>query len=240
MQTDKIGRPTRLLRVRELTDPKDRRPELKPAPSAKSRFVAPHYFDAEHQKAVLNLLQRAGVGDPEGRRLFLTAAEYEIGAYTLTPKEEVSTKSLSRPRVKFKTQDEQGLATLQQAALHLAGLLVQTQACVRDALGKALTATDPFGRDHEGYYLAQLELELRRLGEACGQPLALTTTATPISTQARGFVLQIARIYRECLEVNLTAEALGPFPQILCLFRDTAELDIPCSPELLGPLLDLK
>lgn len=242
MQIDKIGRPTRLLRVREPGEPRDKRPEGKPAPSGKSRFVAPHYFDAEQQATILNLLERAGVGDAEGRRLFLTAAEYEIGAYSLLPREEPAAKP--SPKATAPSQDRPEWEPLREAALDLAKRLAETRPSVRDALAKALTASDPFGRDHGGCYLSQLQLELQRLGEACG-PLAVSAapviTPAPISAQARRFILQIARIYRECLEVNPTSETLGPFARLLCLFRDRTQLDIPCESERLGPLLlDLK
>lgn len=232
MRIENTTRPTRLLRVRELPEPVAMQPETKGGNSPKSRFVAPYYFQNEEQAAIFALLEQAELSDDEGRRLFITAAEYEVASYRLTPDD----KPAPVPAPKSKSKAEIELAGLGRAAEQLLALLLGTHKTARNALVRKLTDSDTFGREHGDRYLNQLELELGRIADVCQQQ-KVEAQQEPETQQlgenVRKLTAQLARIYSECLEVSLTPEHLDTFGRVLCIIRDSAQIEIPCDPETL-------
>lgn len=238
MRIENSTRATRLLRVREFTGKKAAtRSEKTTGDSAKSRFVAPYYFSEDDHAAIAKLLDRAGLSDQEGRKLFVTAVEYEVGAYRRILQEEPAPQPV--PESKPRTKAEIELITLGRSAEHLGALLGQTHTTARRALGKLLGASDPFGREHGERYFAQLGIELERIAEACNPDVAEPETpdAAPVSEAARKLVKQLVRIYNECLDVKFDANDPEVFVQILCIVRDSAEINLPCNSGLIASLM---
>jgi hypothetical protein len=238
MRIENSTRATRLLRVREFTGKKEApSPEKNTDDSPKSRFVAPYYFKDDDQAAIAELLNRAGLSDSEGRQLFITAAEYEVGAYRRILQDEPPPQPV--PESKSKTKAEIELSALGRSAEHMLASLAQTHKTARKALGEWLSASDPFGREHGDRYFAQLQIELERIAAVCGQddekPEA--SAGPPVSEVAIKLIKQLVRIYNECLDVRVDADAPEVFVQILCIVRDSAEINLPCDTELIAGLL---
>lgn len=238
MRIENSTRATRLLRVRELTGKKEAtESEKTTGNSKKSRFIAPYYFREDDQAAIAELLDRAGLSDSEGRQLFITAAEYEVGAYRRILQEEPAPNPV--PESKPRTKADIELYTLGRSAEQLLTLLGQTHKTARKALGKLLSASDPFGREHGERYFSQLEIELARIAAACDQDdVEPEAPELPlVSEVAKKLIKQLVRIYSECLDVSLDPDDPEVFAQILCIVRDAAEINLPCDTELIAGLL---
>jgi hypothetical protein len=236
MRVEKSARPSRLLRVREFREPAAK-PAATPPKNSRSRFVAPYYLDDANRQALEELLAQAGLGDTEGRQLFITALEYEVG--TLRPHLPSLETAAAAPTPAPHTKADIELAQVGQTAEHLLSLLQRTPKSARAALGKRLGETDPFAREYGPRYLAQLEQELERIAGACQLPTlpAQEPAPPPISDGAKRLVGQLARIFQECLEVRLQDDALAVFLRLLCQLRESAQLAIPCHAETVAGLL---
>lgn len=234
MRTENTTHPTRLLRVREFTEAVKNQPEKKGEHSPKSRFVAPYYFQGEAQAAIAALLEQAELSDEEGRRLFITAAEYEVASYRLNPDDDPA-PAAAKPKSKAAIE----LADLGRSVEQLLALLPGTHKTARRTLVGRLTDSDTFGREHGERYLNQLELELGRIADACRQQGGAPESpeVPPLGENARKLVVQLARIYGECLEVSLIPDHLDTFGRILRIIRDSAQITIPCDPEALAGLV---
>jgi len=242
MRTEKLPMASRLLRVREFTDQVTKKTAGKSAGPGRSRFVDPCYFGPEDKAALVRLLAQAGIGDAEGRQLFVTAVEYEIGS--LRPalqKEADNTPPATAAPVVQQPPSKADIELLQlgQSAAQLQALLKRTHKTARTRLGEALTRSDPFGREHGPAYLEHLTLELGRISSACesagaGQPATETEPAAlpakpTAGPAAKKLVRQVARIYDECLEVDPRADQGQVLLAILDLIRDCTGLAIPCD-----------
>ena len=232
MRIENTTHPTRLLRVRKLPEQVTKQPGKKRENSQKSRFVAPYYFQNEEHAAIAALLEQAELGDDEGRQLFITATEYEVAAYCLTPDDEPGLAVAPKPKSKAEIE----LAGLGRSAEQLLSLLLGTHKTARRALAGKLTDSDTFGREHGERYLNQLELELSRIADVCRleEEAQEPPEAPPLGENARKLITQLARIYGECLEVSLTPGHLDTFGRILCIIRDSAHIGIPCDSETLA------
>ncbi len=237
MRMEQFTRPARLLRVREQTDPADKRSDAKKPGSGKSRFVAPSYFSAEQQDAMARILETAQVGDAEGRQLFLTALEYDLGAFEFSGDEQPAPKPQARPK-RVKTPAQLELQALGEGAKELAARLARLPEPARDGLGRLLGESDPLGRRYEERFFVQLEWALEHLAAACGDRAShQEPEPAPLNPRIQRLIRQVARIYQECLEVRLMDEALAPFMEILGFIRLAADLDIPCEKEIVVGLL---
>jgi hypothetical protein len=237
MRAENDPRPAKLLRVRERIDMPLTRPQASAAKRRKSRFVAPVYLPAETQAAIQALLQQAGIGDRDGRQIFITAAEYEVGTFRSTAVETPTPEP--RPAPRPPSQADMELAQIGQAAGEFLVLLRQAGAPARSLLAEHLTTLDPFGRIHDEHYMGQLEVELERIRTAIARHEKPPPEPPPpaVSEGARLLARQLARIFGECLEVKLKAAELETFCQVLCLIRDGAQIALPCEPPVLAQLL---
>jgi hypothetical protein len=239
MRTEKAARPSRLLRVRDLTDTVSKKPTKRAAKSGKSRFVAPNCFAPEVHSAIEDCLARAGVGDADGRRLFITAAEYEMASYQASKAERPSAMPQPTPRPRSPAQDE-----LESLGRHLHALLKalgETRVGARKILDRRLTESDRFGRPHDERYFEALKSELARMEAACALEGAHEpdAPATPRVSEETGALLgQLSRIYRECLEVRLQGDALATFHRVLELIGDATQVEFPSQAGVLGLLLE--
>ena len=239
MGLDETVRPKRLLRVREFSA--DTRKQKKSGGGAghKSRFVAPYYLQVEDQAAIAEILEQAQLSDDEGRRLFITAMEYEVAAYCANPDEQPVAVVVETLPLPGQSRVDEELAGLGDSAQQLAGLLSGSHKGARNTLLERLTESDTFGREHSERYLAQLELELGRIAEACirRESVPEQPQAPPLGENARRLIVQLARIYGECLEVGMDPVQLELFSRILCIIRDSAQIALPCDGETLAGIL---
>ncbi len=242
MRTENHPRPSRLLRVREFTEQVSKKADKSSTTTnRKSRFVAPYYFSDEDQSSIRGILAEHDIGDPEGVQLFITAAEYEVGGLRPALLEE-PTQGSSAPRPERLSKADIELVQLGQSAAQLHALLQSTHETARTRLVETLTASDPFSREYGHGYLAQLELELERIARTCTQAEIQEESAEPAppappSPRATKLIQQLARIYRECLDVPPNGEGYGPFCRILCIIRASADIDITCDAEAVSRLL---
>lgn len=234
MRIENAVRPTRLLRVRELPADVTKQPQGKGGNSQKSRFVAPYCFQQQEQATIAAILEQARLSDDEGRRLFITAMEYEVASYCMNPDEAPAPVPAATPKPGSKVDVE--LTDLGRSAEQLLALFMGMHKTARNRLLERLTDADTFGREHGERYLKQMELELARIVEVCGQEEVAQEQppAPPLGENARRLIVQLARIYRECLEVSLSPDQLDTFGRILCIIRDSAQIAIPCDPQTLA------
>ena len=232
-----------LFRVKELSGNHRRPPAKSPKGDGKSRFLTPWYFDEETRAEISGLLETAGVGDEEGRQIFLTATEFEIAA-ARRARGEASTKGPRQETVE--SGPEPGAATedpvpaeLPTAAAALARQLAGLPQAGRETLSRILTEADPLGRAYGPAFLEQLRWILERLARIQGPGPAARQTpeATEIPGDVPGLLAQLARIYRECLEVRLEPGDLPLFHQVLTLIARASDLGIPEDPEAIAGLL---
>jgi hypothetical protein len=238
MRAENNPRTSRLLRVREFTEKVAKKPQKKAATSQKSRFVAPCYLSDDDRTAIVSLLEQADISDSEGRLLFITAAEYEVG--TLKPSLQEAPPVHAPPLPKTQTKAEVELAQLGASAAQFLGMLRQTHKSARNKLGSLLTASDPFGRAHDDHYLAQLELEMARIVAVCkpeDPEEEVEPPPPPITESAKRLVTQLSRIFGECLDRRAYPETLETFSRVLCVIRDAAAIEFPCDPDKLGEIL---
>jgi hypothetical protein len=239
MRAENSPRPSKLLRVRSFVDHSPQRPAPDVDKPRKKRFVAPFYFPAEAQDAIGTLLQQTGMGDREGRQLFITATEYELGHFRSTTPDASPTGTTPAPQP-YIAPEEVALTQIGQAASQLFALLQQTGEATRTLLGARLMDADPFARLYDERYFEHLNVELERIAAACMHqaefPAGLTS-APAMSEDTRRLILQLARIFRECLEVKLKPEEVKTFSQVLCIIRDSTQISIPCESDILTLLL---
>jgi hypothetical protein len=239
MRIEKTTRPSRLLRVREFQDKLGKKPataQVKSKPKGKSRFVAPYYLEDQDRAALEALMADAGLGDADGRQLFITAVEYEVGTHRPHLQEGTQPIAPPAPQPAPHSKADIELAQLGEAAGQILALLQRTHKGARGTLAKRMSEADPFGRDYGERYLAQLELELERMAEACRLRVQEPSPPPPpqLSEAARRLIAQLARIFRECLEVRLGADEIPAFCRVLCLLRDSAQIHFPCEPEVIA------
>ncbi len=246
MRTEKLPMGSRLLRVREFTDQVAKKPSKTDSEKAKSRFVDPCHFGPQDKAALEELLADAGIGDDEGRKLFVTAVEYEVGSLrpALQQEAESAPPPAPAPVVEHPPSKAQiELLQLGQSAAQLKTLLAGTHKTARKRLCEILSATDPFGREHGAAYLEHLELELGRISAACAEsepaaePESTIRKAVPGATAGK-LIKQVARIYDECLEADPGENDAQALIAVLRLIRDCTGLPIPCEPEAVQGLLD--
>jgi len=244
MRTEKLPMSSRLLRVREFTDKVVKKSPKRTVGDAKSRFVDPCHFSPEDKAALEQLLADAGIGDDEGRKLFVTAVEFEVGGLrSALRKETESAAQIPAPVVQHPPSKAQiELLQLGQSAAHFKSLLESTHKTARQRLGDMLSASDPFGREHGPGYLQHLAVELERISRACEglEPVAEPEPATPepvIGPIAGKLVRQVARIYDECLEADPEKGGVETLAAVLGLIAGCTQLAIPAQKDVILDVL---
>jgi hypothetical protein len=245
VRTEKLPISSRLLRVREFAEQVTRKAPEKKSGKGKSRFVDPCHFGPQDKLALMQLLAEAGVGDDEGRQLFVTAVEYEVGGLRPALLKEIESQPAAEPvTVSQPPQSKADIELLQlgKAAAQLKTLLDNTRKTARTRLSQTLGETDPFGREHGPGYLEHVAVELGRISAACAvQPQEVATQPAPapavMGPEGRKLIKQMARIYDECLEADPRAGEARVLLDVLGLLRECTGLPIPCEGQAVRSIL---
>jgi hypothetical protein len=183
----------------------------------------------DRQHAVLErALEKLGLGDAEGRRIFLLALGYELANYVPRVSER-----LSQPPPPPPAQRSPGLAALEDDVAALRARLAQLDAGDKDELVQRLNETSHFGHRYDQAYLEALEAELAALTAACAAPeppAPPDPASDPLTTELVGL---IAKAYRECFEAEPDADINGPFARLLATIFVQAGLDLPVTSRLI-------
>ncbi len=188
--------------------------------SAASHFVEPYSADPDQRSVIRQVLDDLDISDDEGRRIFLLALEYEIGAF-----QQVILKHLD-PVEDTATVDAQ-MAHIATAAKQLSDLLVDAGDRTKASILKGMAHADIFNRIADNRYLASLECEIDRLACACETSIETERRRQEPSNQAsRRFIKMLANIYSECFEARPGCEPDEPFPFILRIIVEQTGLPV--------------
>jgi hypothetical protein len=175
-----------------------------------TQFMKPHLFDEDQRDAVQRILAELGIGDEEGRRIFVYALEYEVAQYEAQQANEPPTPAQAE------AAPASGVfAEVAAAAETLRERLRELSTAERQRLGEALTQTDRLARAHGEAYFAALQAELKHL-LAAGERMELPPPAPPALAGAkRRFVAMLAKAYKDCFEEAPSAAPDGAFFRLL-------------------------
>lgn len=174
-----------------------------------SRFVDPYRTDADQRTAIRQVLDDLNISDEEGRRIFLLALEYEIGAFQQVVLEHLEPIEETGPA-------DERLSDIAKAAKQLLDLLDAACEETRAHILQGMVNADIFNRIADTRYLASLQCEIDRLACACETGLeADRRQQGPVNEASRRFINMLANVYSECFETNPTAEPDEPFAHIL-------------------------
>ena len=177
--------------------------------------MTPRYFSEPQHRAVEQSLERLGIDDEEGVRVFVIALEYELAEYEKRP----LSAATAQPEVI--AQPSGALTKVCSVAAELAVLLQALPDNERATLLREVSASDPFRRNHEAAYLAAMVDELTRISNA-GRALSDGQPSTAvIDPDAAHFVRAVAEAYYECFEARPTENHGEPF---FSLLRDIIEI----------------
>jgi len=196
-----------------------------------AQFMKPHLFGEAQREEIIADLERLGVGDEEGRRIFVYALEYELAQFELQRSSEPPDQTPVPPAVTDRW------STLKSAAEALLSTLRGLDAAERTALLETLSTTDRFDRTHEPRYLAALEAELARLGELPTVREPPPSAPPTVSSAERRFVQTLAKAYHDCFETPATAAARGPFARLVATVLPPLGIDLRLSREQLREIL---
>lgn len=195
-----------------------------------TRFVKPRFFEPMQQEAVESALRQLEIGDPEGRRIFVLALEYELAEYEKSAAETAEQAPMPA--------DTGNLSELGSAAVAMSVLLKQLPPEPADALCDRLSTTDPFQRRFDHAYLDALAAENDRVAVACRE-----LETQPVSGD-RGlgaaeshFIALVAQAYAECFEIPAGTGENDPFYRLLVRIMAISGLEFPVSEELLASVL---
>ncbi len=188
--------------------------------SAASHFVEPYHTDPDQRSVIRRVLEELDISDEEGRRIFLLALEYEIGAF-----QQVILEHLD-PLETTATDNEQ-MAHIATAAKQLSDLLIGAGDQTKANILKGMAHADIFNRIADNRYLASLECEIDRLACACETRIETERRRQEPSNQAsRRFIKMLANIYSECFETKPRCESDEPFAVILRVVVEQTELPV--------------
>lgn len=213
--------------------------EANPTADAKGgRFVEPWRLDEARKRAIVQALEQRNIGDPEGRRLFAGALEYQLATFR-----ELEAAAPVAPEPPPAT-DTSALDALAEQARGLARLLAEIPREQEPELLRSLAEQDEMGRAYAPRYLDILYTEASRLAEA-STLLAMGLRAapppeTPASQPSPALLVllrSLAQVFEECFEQVPSAAPRGPFANTLKLISDNLAVEIPHSRAVLEKVL---
>ena len=151
---------TRLIRAPLLGTTDSSTSDDEPEDANTSRFVDPYRTDADQRTAIRQVLDDLNVSDEEGRRIFLLALEYEIGAFQQVVLEHLEPIEETGPA-------DERLSDIAKAAKQLLDLLDAACEETRAHILQGMVNADIFNRIADTRYLASLQCEIDRLACAC-------------------------------------------------------------------------
>ena len=182
----------------------------------------------EHRQQVLDrALQSLGLGDEEGRRIFLLALGYELD--DLVPRIADRLAEPPPPRV-----DRPAFCSkLERGAQVLSELISSLGEAERATLLQRLNEADRFGHRFETEYLDSLNAELTRLAAVCATPEPPAPPDPASDPLVQQLVGLIAKAYDECFESVPSADVHGPFARLLATIFRQARFDLPVTSRLI-------
>ena len=177
-----------------------------------ARFMKPQLFDEPQRERLEQILADLGIGDEEGRRIFVFALEYELAEYEEYRHHEEPAPSPPPPPAG---------SPLGEAARRLAAELREGLADGSlDPLLEALSRDDPLGRRYDRHTAEVLEALLERIAELSGGTRA--PPSPTLGAAERRLLGLLAKAYNECFEEEPTPDPHGPFARLLeAIFRET-------------------
>jgi hypothetical protein len=172
-------------------------------------------------------LARLGLGDEEGRRIFLLALGYELAAYVPRIAER-----LSEPPPDPPTELPPRLAALERDVARMRAQLAAMGGEDRGALLQRMNDTSHFGHRYDEAYLEALDAELAALSAACAPPEPPAPPDPSADPAVRELVGLIAKAYEECFDAVPDADVNGPFARLLATVFVQADLDLPVTSRL--------
>ncbi len=201
---------TRLIRAPMLGAADPSSSDDEPEDSTHSGFVEPYQPDAEQRSAIRRVLDELDISDDEGRRIFMLALEYEIGAFQQVVLEHLEPVEETVPAA------DEGLGDIAQTAKQLLELLDAASAETSTRILQSMADADIFNRIADTRYLASLRCEIDRLACACERGMSSDhRPRNPADEAGRRFIDMLANIYSECFEAKPTPEPSEPFARIL-------------------------
>lgn len=190
----------------------------KPIIKVMTRFMKPRFFDPSQQDAVAAVLDLLNIGDPEGRRIFILAMEYELAEYE---------KYLTKSPVRDEAGGDNKLRDISLAASGLSSLLKDLPDMMISGLCEQLAEFDTYSRSYNEAYLSAMSVELDRVALASWHPDQQRSTAQgQLGEAGAHFVEMFAEAYAECFETPPLPDAAGPFALLLNQVVQIAGLDM--------------
>jgi hypothetical protein len=209
-----------------------------------SRFVNPTQLDGGQKSRICEALWKQDIGDEMGRQIFVGAVEYQISAFAqwLERPPSPEPKSQSHGSISARGRTPQAVV---EAAANLSRLLRELPDGAQLRVAEMLARKLGLGRDEEGRYLCELNLEIDRLERACIAASAEPASSDPGSgseprpepSVGRELVAKLAGIFSECFEKKPTAEEGGAFHASLLVLGEVTGLAIPHEPAFLAQAL---
>ncbi len=201
--------------------------EIGPRKKKGKRFVDPVRLGESDRNRLIHLLEKRGIGDAEGRSLFIAAMEYDLAeCREAVPEEETR-------RAGGKNLPAEIRETARALAQQLQGLAGETQQQFLEHLG----ASDPFRRTYGPEYLQALGIELQRLDEAAQRLSHLKPKKSPPSEAAGRFIRRAAAAYRDCFEMEPQVGRGSDFIAILRALASVTGIAIPVDVTTVRKLL---
>ena len=211
---------TRLIRAPLLGPAESSDSENQSAESGASRFVEPYHADDDQRDAIRQVLDGLGISDEEGRRIFMLALEYEIGAFQQVVLEHLEPIEEPGP-------PDERLSDIAKAATQLLELLENASEETNEHILQSVGGADIFDRIADSRYLASVRCELDRLARACIQRAeADRRQQGPVNEASRRFITMLSNVYSECFETKPTPAASQPFAIILRIIVEQTGLPV--------------
>jgi hypothetical protein len=201
------------------------------------RFVEPYRLSDAQRAVILGHLEEQGVGDPESRRLFAAAMEYDLAGCQVL----VEPPGAAREPAPQPGPNDEALAALAETARSLADQLSRFDAQTAQRLRQGLGETDRFKRTYGEGYLSCLRQELLRIGSACEADTprreVAAERAPEVNEVARRFVARAASAFGECFELKASSEQGSPFTQALEAIAAATGMRFPADQRTLADIL---
>ena len=191
------------------------------------RFVNPVRLGEADRKRLIQLLEKRGIGDVEGRALFVAAMEYDLAEC----REAVPGEGASR------TEEAALPAEIRETASALAQQLQRLAGEAQQQFLHHLRESDPFQRTYGPEYLQALGIELKRLGEAAQHFSRAKPKKAQPSEAAGRFIRRAAAAYRDCFEAEPAVGRGSDFIAALRAVASVTGISIPLDVSTLRKLL---